>query len=350
LSYPRSESTISRGPAPAVAPAPRATREESLRIGLIGPGGFASSVLVPAFVEAGVALETVGGGGGRSAEAAQRRFGFGRVAPDEEAVITDSGVDAVVVATRHGTHADLAARALAAGKHVFCEKPLALNEEELNRVLDEAWRSGRILLVGFNRRFSPFARELRAFIEGTPFVANYRVSAGNAPPSSWVHDLDDGGGRIIGEACHFLDTLVYLCGSLIVSVAASAIPDPKVPAQARDNVVVSVAFADGSVGTITYAAAGSPSIPKERLEVFAGSSTAILDDYNTLEFHHGGQTRREVSRDQDKGHADEVRAFVRATDTGESPIGLSEIENVSLAALAIVESLRTGATVRLGER
>ncbi len=330
-------------------PEPRASSlEGGTRIGLVGPGGFATSVLVPALAEAGARLVLVGGGSGPSAEAAQRNLGFERVAESELAVIDDPEVEAVVIATRHGSHAELATRALAAGKHVFCEKPLALDQEELARVLDAARESQRVLLVGFNRRFSPLLRELRSFLGEAPLVVNYRVSAGRVSSSGWVHDLEEGGGRIIGESCHFLDSLVYLAGARIRAVAATAAGDPSLPLQARDNVVVNVTLGDHSVGTIAYVAAGSASVPKERLEAFVGSRTGILDDYRTLELYDEGRQRKQGSRHQDKGHSDEIRAFLEGVRSGVLPVALEEIENVSLAALAVVESLRTGATVGVG--
>ncbi|MDP9276263.1 MAG: Gfo/Idh/MocA family oxidoreductase, partial [Chloroflexota bacterium] len=345
LSYPDAQDDAER-PQPAASTSSRPRPSEAIpRIGLIGPGGFAKNILVPAFAEAGAHLELVGGGSGPSAESAGRDLGFARVAADEIAVIEDPDVDAIVIATRHGSHADLATRALEAGKHVFCEKPLALDEDELERVLEAARRSENILLVGFNRRFSPFLRELRSFIGDARLLANYRISAGRIPPSAWVHDLEEGGGRIVGEVCHFLDSLVYLAEARVSAVAAAAIDEPSLPLQARDNVVVNVTLDDGSVGTISYVAAGSAALPKERLEVFAGAQTAVLDDYRSLELYDDGGLRKQESRQQDKGHRDEVRAFLQSVRTGTSPVALDEMGNVSLAAIAVVESLRTGATV-----
>jgi predicted dehydrogenase len=341
--FPISEVAPNPGPRPS-------SSDGSPRIGLIGPGGFAANVLVPALVEARARLVVVGGGSGPSAEAARRNLGFGRVVENEFAVIDDPEVEAVVITTRHGSHAELATRALAAGKHVFCEKPLALDQQELAQVLDAARRSQRVLLVGFNRRFSPFLGEVRSFLGGVPLVANYRISAGRIAPSGWVHDLEEGGGRIIGETCHFLDSLVYLAGAQIHAVAAAAAGDAVLPLQARDNVVVNVTLGNDSVGTIAYVAAGSSSVPKERLEAFAGTRTAILDDYKTLELYEDGTRHKQGGRRQDKGHVGEIRAFVEAVRAGVSPVPIEEIENVSLAALAVVESLRTGATVAVRRR
>jgi predicted dehydrogenase/threonine dehydrogenase-like Zn-dependent dehydrogenase len=328
---------------------PRKSVEGAPRIGLIGPGSFATNVLVPAFVEAGGRLELVGGGSGPSAEAAGRDLGFSRVGADASAVIDDPDVDVVVIATRHGSHAELTIRALEAGKHVFCEKPLALDETELEQVLEAAKRSERTLLVGFNRRFSPFLRELRAFLGDARFLASYRISAGSLPPSTWVHDLADGGGRIIGEACHFLDSLVFLAGAPIRTVTAAAVEDPSLPIQARDNVVVSATLESGSVGTISYVALGSAGLPKERLEVFSGERTAVLDDYRSLELYNKGNRTKQESRVQDKGHREEVRALLEGLRMGTAPMALDETANVSLAALAVVESLRTGAAVSVRE-
>jgi predicted dehydrogenase len=346
LSYPTADERAEE-PQPT-APRRRSTGySEGIRIGLIGPGSFAKSVLVPAFVRAGARLELVGGGSGPSAEAAARDLGFSRVARDELELIEDVNVDAVVIATRHGSHANLTTRALEAGKHVFCEKPLALSEDELERVIETARQSEGILLVGFNRRFSPLLRELRSFVGDGHLLLNYRISAGKVPSSAWVHDLEEGGGRVVGEACHFLDSLVYLAAARVRVVAAAAVDEPSLPLQARDNVVVNTTLDDGSVGTISYAAAGSPALPKERLEVFAGTRTGVLDDYRVLELYGEEGRRKHEARRQDKGHLAEVEAFIEGVRASASPVPLEEIENVSLAALAVIESLATGATMEV---
>jgi predicted dehydrogenase len=315
------------------------------RIGLVGPGEFARSVLIPAFAEAGARLELVGGGSGPSAASAARDLGFSRVAASEREVVEDPDVDAVVIATRHGSHAELAARALENGKHVFCEKPLAIDEEQLTHVLETARRSEGFLQLGFNRRFSPLLNELRSFIGEGPLLANYRVSAGRMPAEAWVHDPEEGGGRIVGEACHFLDALVYLAGAPIRTVAAAALDDSSLPLQARDNVVVNVSLDDGSAGTVSYVAAGSAAVSKERLEVFSGGRTAVLDDFRSLELFGEDGRHQHDSRRADKGHREEVQAFLAGIRSGSPPASLDEIENVSLSALAVVESLRSGAAV-----
>jgi len=330
---------------------PREARpfEGQPRVGLIGPGSFATRILMPAFVAAGARLELVGGGTGPSAEAGVRTHGFARLGTSEEAVIEDPDVDIVVVATRHGSHARLVEAALAAGKHVFCEKPLALTEAELDTVLDRAASAPGVLAVGFNRRFAPLMEELRAFLAEAagPVTASYRVSAGRIDSTHWVHELEQGGGRALGEGCHFVDSLRYIVGADIVEVYASGYGAPDTPAQARDNLIVTLSFADRSVGTVVYAADGGPGVAKERLEAFSGSRTAVLDDFRRLELYGANDRASRKLRTQDKGHRREVEAFVAAVKTGRLPVPLAEVENTTLATLAIVRSLQTGAPVRL---
>jgi predicted dehydrogenase/threonine dehydrogenase-like Zn-dependent dehydrogenase len=349
LSYP-AEDEGRQAPPTAAAPAPAALGTGApVRLGLLGPGSFARGVLVPAFREAGAALAVVAGGSGPSAETAVRADGFERFAAGDDELIADPDVDAVVIATRHDSHADLAARALRAGKHVFCEKPLALDQAQLDEVLAAARAGDRVLTVGFNRRFAPHARTVRdlaAGVEG-PVAAVYRVSAGQVPAASWVHDLAEGGGRIIGECCHFFDTLAFVVGSPIAQVHAAGFGAAGQPVQARDNLMISVTFGDGSVGTIAYVAEGSPAVPKERLELFAGSRTALLEDYVTLETLDGSDRGRDRLRKQDKGHRAEAERFLDGVRHGSNPIPLESIDNVHRACFAAVESLRTGAPVRL---
>jgi predicted dehydrogenase len=337
-------------PLPAAQSATRAA-SPPLRIALIGPGRFAARVLVPALERAGAQLELVCGGSGPSAEAAMRTLGFARIADSEDAAISDPAIDAVVIATRHASHAALTARALEAGKHVFCEKPLALTLEELEGVLVTAAGASGILAVGFNRRFSPTLRDLRGFVNanGNRLVANYRVSAGPIPPEHWIHDLSQGGGRALGEVCHFIDSIAFVAGSAIESVYAAGYGLAEAPLQALDNLVVTLSFANGSVGGITYAADGSLRLAKERLEVFSQSRTAVLDDYRNLELLGDGRRQKRRERTQDKGYLREIDAFIEGAGRGEPPVPLPEIANVSLATLAIVESLRTGRPVRIGQ-
>jgi predicted dehydrogenase/NADPH:quinone reductase-like Zn-dependent oxidoreductase len=320
-----------------------------VRVGLIGPGGFARSVIIPTLAAAGASLEVVGGGAGPSADAAFRKFGFARLAASEEAVIEDEGIDAVVICTRHATHAALAVRALETGKHVFCEKPIALSLDELDQVVEAATRSRGILAVGFNRRFSPLVGKLRDFFEGrsTPLTITYRIAAGRVPPNHWQHDLSQGGGRVLGEVGHFVDTVAFLTGADVVRVQAVARTGDDGPVQGRDNVAVTLLLADGSIATIVYAADVGPGVAKERLEVHGSAHSGILDDFREITLHGPTGRTRQRLRAQQKGHAEEIEAFLSRLRRGEYPVPLATIANVTVATVAIVESLRTGAPVAL---
>jgi predicted dehydrogenase/threonine dehydrogenase-like Zn-dependent dehydrogenase len=326
----------------------RGVGSSTVQVGLIGPGGFAGRVIVPALQAAGASLRVVGGGSGPSASTAARKT-FDRVAADASAVIADPDVDAVVICTRHGSHASLVVEALRAGRHVFCEKPLALTLQERNEVMEAARAASGTLMVGFNRRFSPLLVEAKPFLDrgAAPRTLVYRVSAGQLGEDHWAHDLVQGGGRILGEGCHFVDCLSFLAGPVVEVHTVGHAPSAR-PVQAYDNVVASLRFADSSVASIIYVADGSSKVPKERLEAFCGQQTAILDDYRELGLFGAATHHRRRLKAQDKGHRAELAAFVESVRTGVPAVELSEIDNTTLATLAMVESLRTGLPVRLG--
>jgi predicted dehydrogenase/NADPH:quinone reductase-like Zn-dependent oxidoreductase len=339
--------------APALEGHHRAPRRhgdaDAIRIGLIGPGTFATSVLAPALKRAGAVLVAVAGGAGPSAEAMTRDAGFERAATSVEALLAVEEIDAVVIATRHDSHASLVQDALNAGKHVFCEKPLALDPDQLQGVLETAQRAERVLMVGFNRRFAPHIRRVREFTsaEKGQLAAIYRVSAGRLDTQHWVHDLEQGGGRLIGEACHFLDTLSFLADSPITRVHVSGFAVLQQPIQSADNIVLSLVFANGSVGAVVYVSRGAAGLPKERLEIFAGSRTAILDDYADLELYDGANRTRDRLRRQDKGHTAEIEQFLAGVRSGSNPIPIEVIRNIHQSCFAAVDSLRTGLPAQL---
>jgi predicted dehydrogenase len=327
----------------------RGTGRTPVRIGLIGPGGFAGRALIPELKRAGADLMLVGGGNGPSAAAAVRTGSFRRTAASTDEVIGDPQIDAVVICTRHGDHAALASDALRAGKHVFCEKPLALTTEEHKHVMKAARAAPGILMVGFNRRFSAPLRQMRDFLAapGSPVTLGYRVSAGAVASEHWVHDLATGGGRALGEGCHFIDSLSFLAGSPVIEVHACGHGPHARPVQAYDNLAVSLRFADHGVASLLFVADGSPRVAKERIEGFCATRSAILDDYVRLELHDGEHTTRSRRTQQDKGHAQEIAGFLEAVRSGHPTQSLNDIDNVTLATLAIVESLRTHRPVRL---
>ena len=316
---------------------PARSAKGALSVSFIGMGNYARSALLPKVRGAeGVRLECVVTKTGISAGHAKDKFGFAHAATDPAAAIQDLATDAVFIATRHDTHAALTARALRAGKHVFCEKPLAIEGAGLGDCIESARRATGVLTVGFNRRFAPLLVAARRALEprSGPLMMLYRVNAGVIPPESWIQ-REEGGGRILGEVCHFVDALTYLSGALpIEAQAASAAGRP-------DAVSAIVKFADGSVGTIVYTSLGDRGAPKEYLEAFADGRVIRLDDYVRLTVDGGG--RRKVRKGaQDKGQVQLVAAFLAAArGRAPAPIPLAEIEAVSFATLAIEEALRS---------
>jgi predicted dehydrogenase len=273
------------------------------------------------------------------------RFGFERAAAPEE-VLADEAVDAIVIATRHSSHAGLAAAALRAGKHVFVEKPLALGRDELLDVEDAQRSGGGVLMVGFNRRFAPLTGRLADALRasGPPSVLTARVNAGPLPDDHWLHDPEAGGGRILGEGCHFVDVLAHLAADRITSVHATAKAQPDRPLECSDEVVAVFRFAGGGVATLAYSGGGDTRLPKERIEVFGGGLSAVLDDFRRLEVFRAGKRQVHKGR-QDKGHAAQAEHFVRAVrGEVEAPSAESYFASTR-ATLALVESLRTAVPV-----
>ena len=335
-------------PASVIRPRSVPTQNAGVSVGLLGAGGFATSTLIPAMkASSSTSLVSVCTSTGIRAKHAAQSFGFRNCTTDEIALIEDSNVNTVVIATRHHLHARQVLSALAAGKHVFCEKPLCLCEAELAEIVDryDAILSARpLLMVGFNRRFAPMTVRLKDFLRSMaePLALHYRVNAGYLPPNHWVNDREQGGGRIPGEVCHFVDLLSFLAGSKVSEVDARG-----VGASARyssGNVLISLRFDNGSEGTISYLANGDRSYSKERIEIFGGGRTAVLDDFRHLELVHGGHKQSLRSRwRQDKGHRGEWTAFANAAQQGtDSPIPFEEIVGATLATFRVEESLATG--------
>ena len=330
------------------------SRGSDVGVGLIGAGSFARSVLLPQIVKAGGArLTAVCTSTGRSAAQTAERFKFAVATTDAGEVLERADTAAVFIATRHGSHASLVAAALRAGKHVFVEKPLCIREtdlDEVERALQDARGAGSepCLMVGFNRRFSPHARALQeAFRDrGTPMIVNYRVNAGVVPAESWLHDPEEGGGRIIGEACHFVDFCTALIGSDPVSVTANSIASDARNVVPHDSSVITIQYADGSLATIQYLALGHRTLSKERCEVFADGRSAVMDDFRTTRFHGGGRSLRGK---QAKGFAEEIDAFLSVCrDGGPWPISWADIAATHRVCFGAVRSLETGTMVDVG--
>ena len=330
---------VEKGIAPAVG------GEQSVAIGLLGAGSFAMSTLLPAIKRvSGVKLAGVCANNGAHSRHAAEKFGFRYCVTDEEQILNDSDVNAVVIATRHHLHAAQVLSALSAGKHVFCEKPLCLSEEELSAIVRAHSGSSRLLMVGFNRRFAPMAARMKSFLKDIhePLAMHYRVNAGYIDPDNWVNDPEQGGGRVLGEVCHFVDFLSFIAGCAPTQVYARSLANSG--QYSGDNLVVSMDFANGSQGTITYVANGDKCFSKERVEIFGGGAVMVLEDFRRLELVRHG--RKQVVRSrfrQDKGHRAEWEAFAAAIQAGgEAPIPFDQIVSSTLATLRIADSLATG--------
>ncbi len=314
----------------------------SVRLGVIGAGNFANATLLPAMKKVqGVSLVGIASSGGLHAQHAARKFGFAYASSSADELLADAAVNTVAILTRHDLHAELVIAALKAGKNVFVEKPLAIDGTQLASITRQLGKPGNgLLTVGFNRRFAPLARRVAQFFQGRqePLHVHYRVNAGYLPSNHWTQDPKVGGGRVIGEACHFVDFITFLVGAPPDCVSAQALPDQG--KYREDNVSMTFTFPDGSIGVIDYLANGDRSVPKERVEVFGGGRVAVLDDFRRLELVEKG-ARKEHRGVQDKGWQDEWVAFARAISTGgEPPIPYAQLIGVTRATFAVVESIR----------
>jgi predicted dehydrogenase len=352
LEYPsaleKPEAEVRRFTVPLAASAPRAATGASATVAFVGSGNYATAVLIPAFKATGARLKTVASRGGVTGVHAGRKFGFEETTTDADAVFTDPAVDAVVVTTRHDTHARLVEQALAARKHVFVEKPLALTHVEVEAIEGahrDAGGAARapLVMVGFNRRFAPQVRKIKSLLDGLsePKAFVMTVNAGSIPPEHWTQDQAVGGGRIIGEACHFIDLLRFLAAAPIAGFQAASFGKAPGMRVTDDKAVITLRFADGSLGTIQYLANGHKAFPKERLEIFAAGRILQLDNFRKLAgFGWPGFGKMNLWR-QDKGQKECAASFVRAVEQGGgAPIPFEEILEVARVTIDVAESLR----------
>ncbi len=338
----------------AKAPSPIAVQtpeKEQVRVGCIGAGGFARGTIFPHLrSSAGVVLESVATSTGAAAVSASTGFGFNHAqAPSE--LLDNPNVDAVFILTRHNSHAAYVKSGLERGKCVFVEKPLAIDREQLEMVRTAyakamAEKGSAFLMVGFNRRFSPLTEKVKSFFAGRtePMLVHIRCNAGFIARDSWVQDPESGG-RIVGELCHFVDWARAVVGCSMQRLTAAALPDAG--RYNRDNVTVTISFADGSVANLVYVANGDRAVAKEYFEVFCGNSVARIDDFKTVYLSRGGKTET-VKGKQDKGHRRELELTVDAMKNGkEAPIRFGELIEVTEATFAVEEAIRTQRTVSL---
>lgn len=320
-----------------VAPTLRATKAV---IGFIGAGNYASSVLVPAFETTGARLKSIASATGVSSVHVGRKHGLEEATTDTEALLLDPSVSALVISTRHNSHAKWVRAGLEQGKHIFVEKPLALTRTELDELSE--YYSGLevrpILMVGFNRRYSPLVKKIKLLLSGITEPKNLimTVNAGAIPADHWTQDMNVGGGRIIGEGCHFIDLLRYVAGAPIESVAAVAMAST-----CKDSVMIQLRFKDGSIGSINYLANGSKAFPKERLEVFCGGGILELDNFRSLKGFGWQGFKSERLWRQDKGQKTCVQAFVDAIDSGNADklIAFDELVEVANVCFDVMEQI-----------
>ena len=330
---------------------PDPLKPDTVKLGVLGAGLFANATLLPALKKVkDVELIGIASAGGLHAAHSAKKFGFRYACSDDEQIINDPEINTVLILTRHDSHAELVVKALQAGKHVFVEKPLAVNGNQLLVIQEQLQiTTHQLLMVGFNRRFAPLAQQLynRLATRQEPLYMHYRVNAGSIPLNHWTHDPEQGGGRIIGEGCHFIDFLTFLAGSAPLSVSAAALPDGG--KYREDNVSMTFSFADGSIGVVDYLANGDKSFAKERVEIFCGGQVAVLDDFRALETVRDGKKKTVKLMGQDKGHFNEMQALVHAIRRGQPPIPYEQLIGVTQASFAAVESIRkNGEKVKIG--
>lgn len=325
------------------AAAPVRKAEKSIVLGVIGAGGYVPAMLLPHFKTEGVEFRSIATASGISAHDVGKRFGFAYAVSSAEEVLDDENVNLVVIGTRHDLHAELARGALERNKHVLVEKPLALNDEQLDSVLEAAGGSTGRLMVGFNRRFSPLAQRAKEFFNGrdTPLSMLYRVNAGRIPKEHWTQNAEEGGGRIVGEVCHFIDLMQFLTGAPPVSVFAESISAKSSKIVDADSVFITLRFADGSNGTVAYLSEGDKGLAKERLEIFGVGRVFVLDDFRRATLYKDGREEQIALKAQDKGQQTQVRELCASVLGGGPPlIPLEQLAATTRATFRVLDSLR----------
>lgn len=314
-----------------------------INIGFIGAGSFAQSYLIPNAKQENTSLDTVVTTKGITSKNVAGKFGFNHASSNPDDIFENKNINTVFIATPHNSHASYTIDALKAGKHVFVEKPLAMNYEELEAVKDTYSNSDKQIMVGFNRRFSKLATEIKAEFEnlGEPLVVNIRVNAGFIPKEHWTQNKNIGGGRIVGEMCHFIDLMQYFTNARPVKVYAASINTQNSQITPEDNIAITVSFEDGSIGNLVYLGNGDKSLPKELIEVFGGGKTGRIHDFRKGDIHKNNKVTKLKSTG--KGHRQEVEAFINALkNNSTAPISFESIYLTTKTTFKILDSLATG--------
>ena len=321
-----------------------------INVGLIGAGNFTKGVILPNLGKVGgFNLTGVCTATGVSAHSTGKKYNFKFITTDANELILHNDINTIFITTRHNDHGEKVIRAIEKSKNVFVEKPLTIDEGELELIKEKynALNKKPILQVGYNRRFSPLVKRMKTAIGNLPVSVNYRINAGVIPLNSWIQDPTVGGGRILGELCHFVDTCLFLAGSTPVSVYASSVKKPDQSIPDEDNVSVVLTFENGSIATISYTAFGNGQLPKEFIEVFAPNIAMQMDNYRELTIFAGSSKNRTKSSNQDKGFKGEFEAFAEAIKSGKPAISFEELYAVSKVTFKVLESLKTGLVVRV---
>lgn len=319
---------------------------DKINVGLIGAGNFTKSVILPTMQKVrGYDLVGLCTATGVSAEGTGKKYDFKYTTTDSNEIYKNNEVNSVFITTQHDKHASAVIESIKAKKHCFVEKPLCIYEEELESI-KEAYSRETIVQVGFNRRFSPMVEEMKKLLNGQ-IAINYRVNAGIIPKDVWIQDRTIGGGRIIGEVCHFIDTCSYLIGSDVQSVYATSInkADQSIPDD--DNVNIILNYTDGSTATISYYAYGDSTMPKEHIEAFGGGVSMTMTDFRELVVYKDGKLKKEKSANQDKGFVNEFKAFKDAVKNGNEAISFDSIYNTTKTTFKILESIRSKSLVEV---
>lgn len=312
-----------------------------INIAFIGAGSYAQGSLLPNLPS----VEQVGRvavmtNSGTTSKRVAEKFHFASCTSDEMDILNNREINTLFIATRHDTHAHYVIEGLKAGKNVYVEKPLCLNVEELVEIEALCREKNCGVMIGFNRRFSPFAQLLKKKLGSGKMSMLYRINAGHIPADSWIHDMETGGGRIIGEVCHFIDLMTFMCGSLPCKVSASALPDAQ---GLNDTVNILVDFENGSTGVVAYYANGSKALSKEYFEVYHAGTTGIIHDFKKCEIYGKGVDRKTLSS-QDKGQKKMMSCFFQALSEGKLPIEMNDIFSVTKATFAALKSIQESGT------
>jgi len=331
-------------------------------VGMIGAGQFAKGTLLPAIKKVQVPYNLIGvaTASGYSGKHAAKKFGFDYCTSNYKELLEDGSIDLILITTRHGLHAKFVIESLEAGKDVFVEKPLCLNQSELEEIIkvynstnstNSMNPTNPSIMVGFNRRFSPFTTYIKNLFGHVdePVVINCRINAGFVPKDSWVYDPEQGGGRIIGEVCHFVDLIQYLSDSQPVRVYAECISGEAGAVMNKDNVVITVKLRNGSVGSISYIASGDKSYPREKVEIFGKGSVGVINNFKSASFTRNGKTKKKKSyMSMDIGHTDEMDALFNAVKKGkEFPVSFEEYVYTTLTTFRIEDSIREGKPMKI---